>query len=263
MVGSLVVILPTAHEGGSLILRHSGKEWTFDSAEAVRTLLSPQAAFIAFFSDIEHEVKPVTSGCRVTLTYNLYVKKDSEAKSTVVSEDVENELALKKVFTHLLEDSAFDDGALIGFGLNHKYPINMDATVLSDIKEYLKGSDATIKRVCDLLSLDVTIKAVYLDSRDDSMEVALLDNFPQLQGPEIEDLIEHLTGDYKGQLAVDYREPGHGFSVSDISMPIVWLRPLASINGFKSAYMAHGNEATLDYAYGEVCLIARVHPRSR
>ena len=261
MVGSLVVILPTAHEGGLLILRHGGKEWTFDSAEAVRTAPSPQAAFIAFFSDYEHEVKPVTSGCRVTLTYNLYIKKGSKAKSTVVSQDVGNELALKEALAHLLKDSAFEDGALIGFGLKHKYSIDMGATVLSDIKEYLKGSDATIKRVCNLLSLDITIKAAYVDPHTDSMEAVLLDKFAQL--PEdyaIENLVDHLKDNYKGQLAVDYREPGHGFFVSDYSMPIVWMRPWGSTNKFKSAYMVHGNEATLDYAYGEVCLIARVHP---
>jgi hypothetical protein len=27
---------------------------------------------VAFFGDIEHEIAPVTSGHRITLTYNLY-----------------------------------------------------------------------------------------------------------------------------------------------------------------------------------------------
>ncbi len=254
MVGSLVVILPTAHEGGSLILRHGGKEWTFDSAQAVDTTSNPQAAFIAFFSDIEHEVKPVTSGYRVTLTYNLYVKK---ANSAVVSKDVENELELKEALARLIKDPALVQGGLIGFGLNHKYPFDMDATVLLDIKEYLKGSDAAIKRACDLLSLDVAIKAVYLNENDTT--AVLLDKFADLHKDfEIEDLAEHLKEHYGGWLALDHRE--EGFWISEYTTTIAWVRQLASTNKFKSTYMARGNTASLDYAYGEVCLIAEVPP---
>jgi hypothetical protein len=39
----------------------------------------------------------------------------------------------------------------------------VDETVLSDLKEHLKGSDATVKRACDLLSLAVSIKAVFFN----------------------------------------------------------------------------------------------------
>ena len=71
MFGSLVVVLPAPHEGGELALRHDGKEWTFDATKllAGRT---DAVAYVAFFSDVEHEVLPVRSGHRVTLTYNLY-----------------------------------------------------------------------------------------------------------------------------------------------------------------------------------------------
>ncbi|KAL1947048.1 hypothetical protein VTO73DRAFT_14009 [Trametes versicolor] len=71
MFGSLVVVFPTPHEGGQLILRKEDSEWTFDAAQ----LLSGNAdriAYVAFFSDVEHEVLPVLSGHRVTITYNLY-----------------------------------------------------------------------------------------------------------------------------------------------------------------------------------------------
>jgi hypothetical protein len=72
MFGSLVVVFPSRREGGALILRHGGQEWTFDSAEAVRAHDSPAIAYVAFYSDVEHEVTVVRSGYRVTLTYNLY-----------------------------------------------------------------------------------------------------------------------------------------------------------------------------------------------
>jgi hypothetical protein len=35
MFGSLVIVFPSPHEGGALLLRHRGQEWTFDSGEAL------------------------------------------------------------------------------------------------------------------------------------------------------------------------------------------------------------------------------------
>ena len=72
MFGSLVVVFPTPHEGGALFLRHHGHEWIFDSAQALAAVDQPTIGYAAFFSDIEHEIAPVTSGNRITLTYNLY-----------------------------------------------------------------------------------------------------------------------------------------------------------------------------------------------
>ncbi|EMD39478.1 hypothetical protein CERSUDRAFT_111780 [Gelatoporia subvermispora B] len=72
MFGSLVVVFPTQHEGGTLLLRHGKKQWTFDSANLLSEAPQPSIAYVAFYSDVEHEILPVTSGYRVTLTYNLY-----------------------------------------------------------------------------------------------------------------------------------------------------------------------------------------------
>lgn len=73
MIGSLVLVFPTKHEGGSLILRDDGQEWTFDSAKAVNKHEGPCIGYVALYSDVEHEVALVTRKCRVTLTYNLYL----------------------------------------------------------------------------------------------------------------------------------------------------------------------------------------------
>lgn len=68
-IASLVVCLPSVHEGGQLVLRHEGRETIFDwSGEKNRNTIQ----WAAFYSDCEHEVLEVTSGHRVTLTYNLY-----------------------------------------------------------------------------------------------------------------------------------------------------------------------------------------------
>jgi hypothetical protein len=73
MFGSLVVVFPTRNEGGKLLPRHGEKEQEFNSTEVVAEQASLVVAYVAFFSDVEHEVTPVTSGHRITLTYNLYL----------------------------------------------------------------------------------------------------------------------------------------------------------------------------------------------
>ena len=68
-IGSLVVCLPPQFKGGDLVLNHEGKEVVFDwdqqSASAIQ--------WAAFYSDCEHEIKTITEGERITLTYNLYI----------------------------------------------------------------------------------------------------------------------------------------------------------------------------------------------
>jgi len=77
MFGSLVIVFPTPHEGGGLLFRHRGHEWIFDSGKELADAAErrqPSVAYVAFYSDIEHEVAPVISGYRVTLTFNLYIE---------------------------------------------------------------------------------------------------------------------------------------------------------------------------------------------
>ena len=72
MFGSLVVCLPTQFTGGELILiivHHQKEEIKYDwSSTASDT--SSTLHWAAFFSDVEHEVHPVSEGYRVT-SHNL------------------------------------------------------------------------------------------------------------------------------------------------------------------------------------------------
>jgi 2-oxoglutarate-Fe(II)-dependent oxygenase superfamily protein len=72
MVGTLVVSLPSTHTGGELIIEHAGESI---SHRASKTDLT----FVAFYSDCRHEVTPVRSGYRVTLTFNLLADAETPA----------------------------------------------------------------------------------------------------------------------------------------------------------------------------------------
>jgi len=67
MFATLVVVLPSMHEGGDLLVRHAGQE----ARLTLRCGDPAEVAFAAFYADCVHEVLPVTQGFRLTLVYNL------------------------------------------------------------------------------------------------------------------------------------------------------------------------------------------------
>lgn len=71
MFGTLIIGLPSAHTGGELLIRFEGQEMRTAFGKAASRFTIP---FAAFYADCEHEVKPVQSGYRVCLTYNLVQK---------------------------------------------------------------------------------------------------------------------------------------------------------------------------------------------
>jgi hypothetical protein len=75
MFATLVVVLPSVSTGGELIVRHKDREATLD----LRCEEPSEAAFAAFYADCVHEVRPITSGCRLALVYNL-LRKGKEPK---------------------------------------------------------------------------------------------------------------------------------------------------------------------------------------
>lgn len=67
MFATMVFVLPSSHRGGELIVRHLDREVVLDP----RPEEPSEVGFAAFFADCVHEVRPVTTGFRLTLVYNL------------------------------------------------------------------------------------------------------------------------------------------------------------------------------------------------
>jgi hypothetical protein len=166
MLGSLVVIYPTAHEGGELVLRHKDREWKFDANSLTASQSSPSLAYVAFYSDIEHEVLKVTSGRRVTVTYNLYlVDPVVEPGSSRRHSGFKSVSNLQTTLQGLLKSPEFlPDGGTLGFGLAHLYPVTFE-TKLQEMASYLKGEDAHVYRACRELQLQPSLQMIYDDDR--------------------------------------------------------------------------------------------------
>jgi hypothetical protein len=171
MFGSLVIVFPTPHEGGALFLRHDGRERIFDSGRELAASREPSIGYVTFFSDVEHEVAPVISGHRVTLTYNLYFAGDEgTTSSNSVLEHLSlppatNENAFRETFKPLIENPEFMlIGGTLGFGMRHVYPIAfaMDhPDPLKPIYGTLKGSDAIMYQIARALGFQPVLYMFY------------------------------------------------------------------------------------------------------
>jgi hypothetical protein len=74
MFGTLVVCLPSPHQGGEVVVKHCGEKKTFKTS-------GDAWSFACWYSDVSHEVLPVTSGHRWVLTFNLTLDLAEERPS--------------------------------------------------------------------------------------------------------------------------------------------------------------------------------------
>nr|MBA3748029.1 2OG-Fe(II) oxygenase [Solirubrobacterales bacterium] len=86
MIASLVVGLPSSFKGGALEVHHGGETATYRGSKQALSL-------VAFYSDCRHEVKPVTTGHRVVLTYNLLLRQGALASGAACDPELVERLA--------------------------------------------------------------------------------------------------------------------------------------------------------------------------
>lgn len=65
-------IIDSSHTGGNLVFHHRDHSFDFNTSSILESAPSTSVAYVAFYSDVQHEVLEVTSGARITITYNLY-----------------------------------------------------------------------------------------------------------------------------------------------------------------------------------------------
>jgi len=112
MVASLVVVLPSPHIGGSLIIQHNGKSYAFTS----ENLDTRKLSCIAFYSDCQHLIKEVTHGYRIVLTYNLVLETIHDLDK---HQNKALESALKEYFN--LGDVVEVEDLKLAYFLDHSY----------------------------------------------------------------------------------------------------------------------------------------------
>ncbi len=153
MFGSLVVSLPSQFTGGALVTRHQGHTMTFDWSSSSTT-----TQWAAFYSDVEHEVLPVTSGHRFTLTYNLYhtLPACHPVSFNITTNPLHKELQAALKTPHFMRE-----GGTLGFFCCYRYvECESDEFLKFGDAPFLKGEDMIIYRVAKSLGLSVQLKAI-------------------------------------------------------------------------------------------------------
>ena len=260
MFGSLVVFFPTAHEGGSLLMRKNGVEWSFDFAKVLADNDEPRLGYVALYSDVEHEVAMVTSGYRVTITYNLYFDRSAPTLPAPLS-SVSAIGSFKSQLSTLLIDPAFlPNGGYLGFGLEYAYSISSCWSGLSHLKSHLKGIDADLMQVFQELSLVTSFWSI-IEARDDLF--ACENRIPdcstgeQYFGHEIT-FRQWLVGE---QRALVLKSDSWGLKVN---LNIHWVKDMVTAHWEEQTFINYGNESFSDSAYHNICLIVKVgRPGSR
>lgn len=113
---------------------------------------------------------PVTSGHRITLTYNLYLH---DRVGGVVRQPPTIEVdqyPLHNVMMEALKSPDFmPDGGTLGFYCEHAYAHTNDR-LKKQLPHALKGADAIFYTVCRQVGLDVNVKPILDEANDDFYE---------------------------------------------------------------------------------------------
>jgi hypothetical protein len=111
------------------------------------------------YADCEHEVLPVKSGIRFTISYDVYLRDKPYRYASDSRGD-----PLHDLFDRIMHNkSAFvTDGGELAFGLRHSYARDRDRLSFVDGLEYrLKGIDGVLMEVLDAFELDYYFLAAY------------------------------------------------------------------------------------------------------
>lgn len=157
-IGSLVVCLPSVHQGGQLEVRHQGRSMKFDWS--MQDTARPEIQWAAFYSDCEHEVMEVTSGHRITLTYNLYARNASSKDAPQAGSGLMDptQLPLYRILhSLLLQENFMPDGGYLGVHTSHAYPHTSKSACLPAT---LKGSDMVVWETFRSLGCGVKLRPV-------------------------------------------------------------------------------------------------------
>lgn len=133
MFGTLVIVMPSMHEGGELVVRHAGEKQVF-ACGGPQGICAPY--WFAFYADCQHELLPVKSGYRVALIYNLLRNDGRDAGAMKPPSQARAADAFAKLACRWTDDVSSPNKLV--YILDHKYT---DAGIGRDS---LKGNDEAV-----------------------------------------------------------------------------------------------------------------------
>ena len=155
MFATLLIQLPSAHTGGELRIRHGSREACINLSATDGSELG----FAAFYADCEHEVRPVESGHRLCLVFNLLRDAASDAPlANAPSYELEVAQAARLIGSAF---AAQDAPCKLAWLLGHHYSqaeLGFEA---------LKGADAAVvgvlRQAADTVACDVHLAVMHIE----------------------------------------------------------------------------------------------------
>ena len=155
MLASLVVALPSVHKGGQLIVSHHKENKKHNIKKADMEKLN----FFGFYSDCYHEIKKVTEGYRVILTYHISVGSPQDPPQILLKENNQKKLhqAIKSYFesptTNPSSGPYEAEKRRLVYFLDHQYtPKNLSPKTLKGVDNF---AFQALKQTSDELGLNI------------------------------------------------------------------------------------------------------------
>ncbi|KAG5653300.1 hypothetical protein H0H81_001260 [Sphagnurus paluster] len=182
MFATVVIVLPSPYAGGQVHVSHSTSTKVIDFAST--SLLS--TSVLAWYTDVRHEVKPLTYGYRLALSYNLIQTVPGVPRPMMP--DMNNAVShlrhvLRKWKKYAYEDSDSLDQNFVAYLLDHEY----SAANLEAGAKALKGVDAHLVWHLRNVVEDLGLPGEPGDDRDPQMREIIessltLENLVDLDG---------------------------------------------------------------------------------
>jgi hypothetical protein len=134
MFGTIIIVLPSSYTGGEVHVSHSASSRVYDLAP----LSAYTTSMLTWYTDVMHEVKPITSGYRLALSYNLI--HTSQGIPRPMLPNMHSALTFLRSVLRRWDKGGYDNAAntpqLVAYLLEHQYSeVNLKAGAL-------KGEDA-------------------------------------------------------------------------------------------------------------------------
>ena len=131
MFATIVIVLPSRFTGGTVCVSHGDLNSTFEHCANSLT----QTTVLAWYTDVEHQVKAVTSGYRLALSFNL-IHTTNALRPALASNT-----AVSRRLRHILlswKQAEQDAPAKIVYVLSHKYSrANLSGSALKGLDAHL------------------------------------------------------------------------------------------------------------------------------
>ena len=131
LAAKLIIVLPSAYEGGDTVVQFGGQTQTLSAPLSKEFDFS----YLAYYADAQCSVKPVTSGYRLALTYNLIHRSEAIEESRPSSIPIDHKAAINSI----LEDWQAKIADCPNF--SPVYMLDHDYTKGDVALESLKGAD--------------------------------------------------------------------------------------------------------------------------